>query len=152
MNLYESLISEAEKQGIVAKEKDLIAHDGLAFGNRIAIRSSMNTTKKTCVLSEELGHCHMNFGNILDTKIPNNTKQEHLGRLWGYNRLIGLMGIVRAYEAGCQNQYEIADYLNVSEEFLIEAISTYRSKYGVCTTIDNYTIYFIPSLGVMKIL
>lgn len=37
MNLYESLISEAEKQGIVAKEKDLIAHDGLAFGNRIAI-------------------------------------------------------------------------------------------------------------------
>lgn len=152
MNLYESLVSEAEKQGILAQEKDLVAHDGLVFGNRIAIRSGMNTVEKTCVLSEELGHYHMNFGNILDTKIQNNTKQEYLGRLWGYNRLIGLTGIVRAYEAGCQNQYEIADYLNISEEFLSDAISAYKSKYGVCTAIDNYTIYFIPFLGVMKIL
>lgn len=42
--------------------------------------------------------------------------------------------------------------LNVSEEFLEEAIDTYKSKYGVCTTVDNYTIYFFPALGVMKIL
>lgn len=71
---------------------------------------------------------------------------------FGYNRMIGLMGIVRAYEAGCQNQHEIAEFLNVTEEYLLECIECYRDKYGTMKSIDNYTIYFIPNLAVMKMI
>ena len=28
----------------------------------------------------------------------------------------------------------------------------YKNKYGICTTIDNYVIYFEPSLGVFELL
>ena len=93
----------------------------------------------------------MNVGNILDLTDLNNVKQEYLGRMWGYNRLIGLMGIIKAYEAGCQTKYEIADFLNVTEDFFSETLEAYTHKYGVCTVLDNYIIYFLPCLGVMKI-
>ncbi len=66
--------------------------------------------------------------------------------------MIGLMGIVKAYEKGCQNQHEIAEFLNVTEEYLLECIECYRDKYGAMKTIDNYTVYFIPNLAVMKIM
>jgi hypothetical protein len=151
MYLYEELLTETTTNNLIVKEKDLQGRDGLIKENRIAIRTDLTNTQKSCVLAEELGHYHMNVGNILDLTDPNNVKQEYLGRMWGYNRLIGLMGIIKAYEAGCQTKYEIADFLNVTEDFLSEALESYTHKYGVCTVLDNYTIYFLPCLGVMKI-
>ena len=79
-----------------------------------------------------------------------NRKQERQARLHGYNRLIGLAGLIEAYEHGCQNRYEIAEFLEVTEEFLEECISCYRDKYGIYKGIDNYVIYFIPHLIVFK--
>ena len=67
-----------------------------------------------------------------------NRKQELRARAYGYNLRIGLRGIVAAYESGCQNQYEIAEHLGVTEEYLIDALEYYRSKYGIYATIDNY--------------
>ena len=77
-----------------------------------------------------------------------NRKQERQARLWAYNKQIGLAGIIRSFEAGCQDMHEIAEYLEVTEEFLHEAIECYRNKYGVFTTLDNYIIYFIPNLTI----
>ena len=80
-----------------------------------------------------------------------NRKQERQARLNGYNRMIGVFGIIRAYEAGCQAQHEIADFLNVTEEYLLECIECYRDKYGEMKSINNYIVYFIPNLAVIKI-
>lgn len=77
-------------------------------------------------------------------------KQERQARLWGYNKLIGLTGIIKAFQAGCQSRHEMAELLDVTEEYLQECIDCYRDKYGVCTEVDNYIIYFIPCLAVME--
>ena len=37
----------------------------------------------------------------------------------------------------------MAEYLDVTEDYLEEALACYRSKYGVYTVVDNYAIYFI---------
>lgn len=148
---YEELLMESEKQNLIVKEKNLPGYKGRIYKNRIAIRKDMTTTEKACVLAEELGHHETSVGNIIDLSVSWNRKQERQARLNGYNRMIGLMGIVRAYEAGCQNQHEIAEFLNVTEEYLLECIECYRDKYGTMKSIDNYTIYFIPHLAVMKI-
>lgn len=148
---YDELLDTANKKGLMVKEKNLIRNNGRIIGNRIAIRKDMTTTEKACVLAEELGHHDTSVGNIIDMSVSWNRKQERQARLNGYNRMIGLMGLVRAYEAGCQNQYEIAEFLNVTEEYLLECIECYRNKYGTMKNIDNYTIYFIPNLVVMKI-
>ena len=148
---YETLLDEAHQEGLIVKEKPLKYNNGRIKGKRIAIRQDIETNKeKTCVLAEELGHHHTSVGNILDMNDVRNRKQERQARLWGYNKLIGLSGIIRAFRAGCQSSHEIAEFLDVTEEYLQECIDCYRDKYGVYTIVDNYIIYFIPNLAVME--
>lgn len=125
---------------------------GLYCDGVIAIREDMTIPEKTCALAEELGHHETSVGNIIDMTSAANRKQERQARLWAYNKQIGLIGLVRAFEHGCQNRFEIAEYLEVTEEFLEECIECYRNKYGICKQVDNYVVYFIPQLSMMKLI
>lgn len=147
------LLDQAESRGLSVKEKPLQYNDGRIRGNRILIRSTIETRcQKAAVLCEEIGHYETAVGNILDQSITANRKQELRGRIWAYNRLIGLTGIIRAYKMGCRNRYEMAECLDVPEDTLQEALNYYHARYGVCTQVDNYVIYFEPALGVMELL
>lgn len=147
---YEQLLTAADQEGLAVKEHPLADHDGLLSGNRIAIRKDIETqAEKSCVLAEELGHHYTNSGDILDQTDIMNRKQEYRARFYGYNLKIGLTGLIRAYEAGCRNIFEMAEYLDATEEYLKEALLCYKSKYGICTAVDNYIIYFEP-FAVMK--
>ena len=149
---YEQLLTAADQEGLLVKEQPLTEHDGLIRGRRVAIRQKITTQKeKSCVLAEELGHYYTSSGNILDQTKIENRKQEYRARLYGYNLKIGLTGLIRAYEAGCRNLYVMDEYLDATVEYLMEAIDCYKSKYGLCTSIDNYIIYFEP-LAVIKLI
>lgn len=123
---------------------------GLYINGHIAINTKMSDTEKACVLAEELGHHYTSYGNILDQTDISNRKQELRARAWAYDEQIGLIGLISAYEHGCRNRYEIAKYLEVTEEVLEECLTYYRSKYGLCKTVDNYAVYFIPNLIIFK--
>ncbi len=124
---------------------------GIYIDGNIAINTSVNTsTEKVCTLAEELGHHYTSVGEILDMSDAGNRKQERQARLWGYNKLIGLSGLIKAYEAGCQNRFEVAEHLGVTDEYLCECLDTYRDKYGVGVTVDDYYIMFIPHLAIGK--
>lgn len=149
--IYEALLDEAHQEGLTVKEKPLKYNNGRIKGKRIAIRKDIETTtEKTCVLAEELGHYYTTVGDITDLSDSQNRKQERQARLWGYNKLIGLTGIINAYKHGCHSRHETAEYLGVTEEFLQECIDCYTEKYGEYTKIDNYIIFFIPNLAVME--
>lgn len=153
MNKFECLEDQACENGV-----DVIRYKfengnikGLCCDGVIGLNDSISTNaERACVLSEELGHYHTTVGNIIDMSTAQNRKQERQARLWAYNNQIGLNGLIRAYEHGCTNRYEVAEYLEVTEKFMQEAIDCYREKYGVYTLVDNYTIYFIPQLAVCK--
>lgn len=147
---YEQLLTVADQNGLLVKEKALNDHDGLIKGNRIAIRKDIETQKeKSCVLAEEIGHDRTSYGDILDQDNIMKQKQEYRARLYGYNLKIGLTGLIRAYEAGCRNLYEMAEFLDATEEYLKDVIDCYHAKYGQYTIVDNYVIYFEP-FAVMK--
>ena len=151
MNSYEILLSEASENGLVVKEKPLKYNNGRIKGSRVPIRQDLSTSvEKACVLAEELGHHYTTYGNILDQSDASNRKQELRARAWAYNKQIGLLGLIRAYEHGCRNRFEIAEYLEVTEEVLEECLVFYRNKYGKRTNVDNYVVYFIPNLVIMK--
>ena len=150
---YENLLDDANDSGITLDEKYTFDSrlKGLYIDNNIALSSDLETSaEKSCILAEELGHHYTSSGNIIDMSIVANRKQELHARAWAYNRLIGLYGIINAYRSGCRNGYEIAEHLNITEEFLAEALQYYRNKYGLCTTVDNYVIYFEPALGIFE--
>lgn len=124
---------------------------GLYCDNTIALSTSLQSTaERTCILAEEIGHHETSLGNILDQQNITNIKQERKARLWAYDKLINLFGIIRAYYAGCRNSYEVAEYLDVTEDFLNEAICAYRSKYGTGAKAGEYVIIFDPELTVLK--
>ena len=149
---YENLLLEADSNGLIVREKHIPGYNGRIYKNRIAINKDIPTSaEKACVLAEELGHHYTTIGDILDQGNAANRKQEQQARLWAYNKQIGLMGIIEAYKAGCQSNYEAAEYLNVTEEFLRNAIERYKSKYGLYATVDNYIVYFEPCIAVLEI-
>ena len=126
---YEELLSQASSENLLVKEVPLLGSDGRIYNNRIAIRKDIPTLKqKSCVLAEELGHYYTGVGNILEQNSINNIKQERYGRIWAYNHQIGLMGILQSYLANCRTLYDMAEYLEVTEEFLIDALQYYKSR------------------------
>ena len=101
---YEQLLTVADRDGLLVKEQPLQVHDGLISGKRIAIRKGIQTqTEKSCVLAEEIGHYRTSTGDILDQSKAENRKQELHARMWAYNKLIGLTGIIRCYEHRCHS-------------------------------------------------
>lgn len=113
----------------------------------IALSSKVKDTKeKICILVEELAHIKISSGDITE-----NQKEELKARGMAYKGLIGLEGIIASYKYGCTNRYEMAEFLEVTESFLEEAIHYYKSKYGVSVTYKDYEIKFIPNLSVSKV-
>ena len=148
---YETLLFEADTQGLIVKEKNLKYNNGRIKGNRIAIRKDISsTTEKACVLAEELGHHYTTVGNILDQSDVSNRKQERRARLWAYRRAFDLIDLISAYKYGCRNRYELAEYLEVTEQFLQDALDTYKEKFGLCTKVDKYVVFFEP-LGILEV-
>ena len=148
---YEKLMIKYDKH-VKIKELPLeYGFKGLYKNSKIIIDSNIETNKeKTCILAEELGHHFTTHGNIIDQSDIKNIKQELRARAWAYERLVGIVNLINAYKAGVKGRYELAEFLGVTEEFLLEAIEYYRNKYGTCYKIDNYIIYFSPTFGIME--
>ena len=124
---------------------------GLYCDGTIALNSSMKTTsERTCVLAEELGHHNTSSGNIIDLKDSNSVKQECIARAWGYEKLVGLRGIIDAYNHRCTTLESIAEYLNVTEKYKLDEITYYENKYGLFAKVDNYVLYLEPTVIVLE--
>ncbi|TVZ81251.1 uncharacterized protein DUF955 [Aeribacillus composti] len=149
--VYENLLREAEQHGIDTYEKPMTPTiKGLYSDKVIWINKNIPTNdEKACILAEELGHYHTSSGNILDQSKISNRKQELLARTWAYERLVPLQKIVQAHKNGIRNRYELAEYLGVTEDFLNSAIKRYQEKYGLCVSVESYTVCFEP-LGVLE--
>lgn len=152
MTKYEELLNSAHLKGIDVYELDLGVDSpcGKCVANSIVINNRVSEDEKLCVLAEELGHYKLTVGNITDLKNISNRKQEIKARRWGYEKIVGIMQIIEAFEKGARSKYELADCLNVSEYFLEDAILYYKQKYGVYFEIDNYLVYFEPTLAIIK--
>lgn len=152
MNNYERLLEEAHKLGAKVIEIDLGTNKpcGKCINNIIFINNRIGIKDKYCILAEELGHYKLNLGDITDQSKIANQKQECIARRWGNKKLVRILDLIKGYESGARNRFEMAEFLGVNESFLEECINYYKAKYGTYFVIDNYTIYFEPTLGIMK--
>ena len=156
MTNYEILLEEAENAGVTVDETSHFCGTrikGLYFDNHIDINKDIPTdTEKACILAEELGHYQTATSNIIDQSTVQNRKQEMCGRIWAYNKQVGLTGLIKAYKNRCENSHEVAEYLGVTDSFLNDAITYYKNKYGCYTQVDNYIIIFEPTIAVMELI
>lgn len=159
MTKYEKQLQQAHDAGVnvynffLGDSKNVKSRiDGLYIDGNIALSKDLKTSaERSAILAEELGHHYTSSGNIIDQTVTENRQQERRARLWAYDNLIGLDGIIKAFEHGCKSCYEIAEYLDVTDSFLLDTIAIYREKYGVYKCFQNYIVYFEPALAVGKI-
>lgn len=143
MCTYENLLNDAKTMGIDVTEVNFESNaKGLCKGNKIGIRKDMSVAEKACVLAEEIAHCQTTVSNILDQGNPNNRKQETSARKLAVDRLLDIEDLFRAANACCSTLYEVAEYLEVTEGFLLESIEVFKRRYGYSYTSDKKTIVF----------
>lgn len=154
MTGYEELLTDADKENIIVTDQFDLSDTrlkGLYCDGTIALNRDMYIeSEKTCVLAEELGHHYTTVGDIMDQTNTANRKQERRARIWAYHKLLSLNDLINSYKCGCRNQFEIAEHLNITEEFLIDSLTYYKEKYGLYAQQDHYIIYFDP-LGILDL-
>ena len=118
--------------GLAIHEEKMQCHDGLLIGRDIIIREDLPTlAKKTD---------------------SNNRRQEHKARLRAARMRVPLEGLAAAFDARCRNSYEIAEFLDVSEDTLRDALELYRETYGPVAVVGDFVIRFEPRLCVYKVI
>lgn len=144
--MYTTLLREAEKENIEVVYLPLRGRiKGLYYNNVIALNKNLDTTaEQTCILAEELGHYYTSAGNILDQKQLANRKLERRARAWGYQRLVPLDKLIQAYRKGIKSRHELAEFLEVTEQFLVDVLKYYKEKYGPYRQVGDYYICFEP--------
>jgi hypothetical protein len=125
---YENLLQEAVDDGYTVIERRFASRArGLCAGKAIGVCENLLTSEKLCVLAEEMGHAKTTVGDILDQSDDvRNAKQEYKARCWAYRKVVSPEDICRAAKSGCHEIYEIAEALDLPEEFLQECIAYYK--------------------------
>lgn len=140
---YEKLLHDASMIGLEVKEIQFESDaKGLCKGQKIGIRKDLSAAEKACVLAEEIGHYYTTVGNILNQKNTENRKQEIKARKWAVDKILTIEDVFEATEHPCNNLYEVAEYLGVTEEFLLEALEIFKKRYGHSYTYNGKTIIF----------
>ncbi|MCG2197218.1 ImmA/IrrE family metallo-endopeptidase [Staphylococcus epidermidis] len=149
MGLYEEMLIKHDY--IEVKETDVMPNNlhGLWLDDIILINRNLSETRKAEVLYEELAHHKLTYGNILDQSKWINRKFENYAKRHGYEAALPLRIIVEAHHYGVSSLYELADYVQLSEKYIIEILEHYKNKYGIGTNYGNYAITFEP-LRVLK--
>ena len=112
MTKHEELM--AEYDDLYIEERQMI-NDGLYADGCVWINKNMLSSKKLAVLAEEIGHQN-------DTS---NRKQELTARKWAYEKVLPREAIETAFETGHIELWDIAEYLDIDEAFLREALKYY---------------------------
>ena len=153
MDRLEKYLEMARTMGLKVHEEKMSCHDGLLIGKDIILREDIPTSaKKTDVLVEEIAHSELTVGNILDQTDANNRRQERKARLRAAEMQVPLQGIVDAFRAHCRSSYETAEFLDVSEDTLREALELYRQVYGAAASVDGCIVRFEPRLSVYEVI
>ena len=144
MSHYEELLTKNEHIKIKDTHSLPNGYSGFYKDGVILIDKNLSERRKAEVLYEELAHHKLTYGNILDQSKFNNRKFENYARRYGYEAALPLRIIVEAYNYGVSNLYELAEYVQLSEEYIAEILKHYKNKYGIGTHFGEYLITFDP--------
>lgn len=144
MSHYEQLLTENEHIKIRDTHSLPDGYSGFYNDGIILIDKNLPETRKAEVLYEELAHHKLTYGNILDQSKWINRKFESYARRHGYEAALPLRIIVEAHKYGVSSLYELADYVQLSENYIVEILEHYKQKYGYSTQYGKYVIQFEP--------
>ena len=143
MTPYEELLEIAKNEGITVVDYELDDETiGLYCDGYVLINKNADAVERYCTLAEELGHHYTATDNIVETDTIEKCKQEHLGRRWGFEALLPINDILDVIIDGYDCIYLAAEQLDVTPEYLQEALVYYSQKYGPQMEYGDYIAIF----------
>lgn len=88
-----------------------------------------NNPNEVELLAHELGHCMTGSLYNPDSPLDINSKHEYGACKWAIEQLIPKQDMEDAFECGIVEVWELAEYFEVSEEFIKKAAYIYFDKY-----------------------
>ncbi|WP_145436909.1 ImmA/IrrE family metallo-endopeptidase [Staphylococcus hominis] len=144
MGKYEDMLIEHDYIEVIESDNLPKRLSGLWLGDMILINRNLPITSKLETLAEELAHNELTYGNIVDQSNFNYRKFEGYARRLAYEILIPLKELISAYLQNVHNLYELADYFEVSESFVLQTLNHYKQKFGHSISCGKYVIQFEP--------
>lgn len=150
MTEYEWLLQLAHERGFAVVERFDFKNSnikGLATKDGIVLSSDLkNDRERKCVLAEEIAHIQINTGNITDLSNLSNKKQEIRAHKLAVKKLVPFSRLIDAIIELREETsiYALAHKLDVTEDFLLEAIEIYGYEYGPRTDYGAYIVFFSP--------
>ena len=143
MTPYEELLEIAKNEGVTVVDYDLGERlSGLYCDGCVLINKNSDTAEKYCTLAEELVHHYTATGNIVETDTIDKCRQEQQGRRLGYEMILPIQDILNVIIDGYDTLPLVAEQLDVTPEYLQEALIYYGKKYGPEAEYGDYIVTF----------
>lgn len=125
------LYNLAEQEGIQIDRFDLGKTNSVAINTMdklyVGLDKSISGAEERVCLAHEIGHCEtMSFYNI-NSPLDVRGKHERRANVWAIKAMIPYKAYIYALKHGCTEIYLLADYFNVTEDFMRKAVEYYKS-------------------------
>ncbi len=125
------LYNLADRRGIIVDRFNLKENSSVSINLNdqmfVALDHNIKGADERVCLAHELGHCETaSFYNIYS---PFDIREKHERRatLWAIKKLVPERSLKRAVKEGYDNIYSLAEYFNVTAEFMQKAVSFYKT-------------------------
>lgn len=98
-----------------------------AQGCHVVLSSAIHGTAEKECLAHELGHCE--YGGFYNRYSPYDirAKAERRADKWAFSKLVPYGQIMAAIKQGITEVWELAEYFDVSTEFMSKALAYYKT-------------------------
>ena len=128
------------------KEMSGFYYRNVKYGIRsITLSNNLDTTaEKICILAEELEHFISTPEDLFVASHSVREKYEKMARFCAVKRLMPFEKLINAKLLSINNSFELADYLNITVDFLQAGIKAYKDHFGLSVPYKDFIIYFDP--------
>lgn len=137
MSNLTNLYRFAENEGIEVFDFDLPLNQSLSImdaGGKCSIAidpfSISSTAEETVHLAHELGHCKTGSFYNRFSNYDIRAKAEHRADKWAIKKLIPLDELKEAFSRGIVEPWDLAEYFDVTEQFIAKAVEFYKNNYN----------------------
>lgn len=125
------LYNLAENSGIQIDRFDLKTNRSISasYKNKlfVGLDNEISGAEERVCLAHEIGHCQtMSFYNI-NSPLDVRGKHERRANEWAIKAMVPYTAYLHAIKKGCTEIYLLADYFNVTEDFMRKAVEYYKT-------------------------
>lgn len=139
MDKLESLMAEYPMLKYKFKPLPFKHLGGYIMGNEVTINGNNNYYQQYQWLQEELAHYDNTVGDIVDQSSVDNRRQELQAQRIATSRAIPLNDLIVCYKLGMTSPEEVAEFFDVTIDYLWKSIENYRVTKGDWFTYHGYT-------------